>query len=324
MAEEYVGARKEIAFTKETTRGTAVDPSAGDWQPHDGIGFGPMVDKAKDMPALGRIEDTLNSAIIRAMSQGPINLRVTKDFIGHIFCMLAGQAPTTTGPVTSIYTHDWAVFNSNEHRAYTVTVKDPIRGFKKYANGMLEEANFEFSVDKIPTVVLNYMAGQEAASSATSTAYSTTYEYPFFVPQNINLYFADTVASVFSATPRPVNAINVLGKKNLLVRKDLGNVGVTDINNQRMGFGGSLGEEMTDTVFFDYALSNTKKVMGIKLDDGAGTIVKFTFPRVGFEEVKESDGNDQIIGDTVTWFSEYDTTNGMVLFHLENLVSSYA
>ena len=321
-SEPYVGARKEIALTKETTRGTATPYAAGDWQPHEGFDFAPMVEKMRDERAKGRIEQVVKSYIHKRSSEGSIPLAVTKDFIGDIMNMIFGQAPTTTGPSGSIYTHSWTVKNSNRHQSYSIHVKDPVAGMLKYALGMLNEAAFELSVDNYARVKLGMMASKEETGVAGTPSYSTDYEYPIWMPQEITYKIAANVAGLAAETARDVNSLPFTVSKNTAKRFGLGQEEPIDIINQRLAVGGSITTVYDDLELRQLAHARATRALQIKFTDST-TILTLTFPQVAFEEWNDDEDNNAYMNNTVAWFAQMDDTEGLMTATLENIISIY-
>lgn len=313
----YVGAKKEIAFSKETTIGTPVSTAAGDWQPHLNFDFKPVVEKVKDEPGLGRIEQTLDSDVVKRHSSGKVNLRLTKEFIGKVLVMIFGKAPSSSG--SGPYTHEFTIQNTNNHVSYTVTVKDPIKGVLRYPYAMLKEANFDFAPDKIPTVALGMEASKEEGTSATPS-YSTTDAY--FLPQHISVKFADSLAGLDAAEAFDVAQLQFNAMKNVDKYFNLGNEAPQNIPNQRMGFGGSVNSLYADSFLRDWAHNKVQKAMRINITNGTESI-KFEFPKVSFEEWADESDNNAYMKNSVQFFAQYDFTNGLGTAQLVNSIASY-
>ena len=81
MANEHIGARQEIAFKVETTRGTKVDPSTGEWYPHTGQGFIPQVELIPDNSGMGRIEGVNTENVAKEYSQGTVTMKLYDSFL---------------------------------------------------------------------------------------------------------------------------------------------------------------------------------------------------------------------------------------------------
>lgn len=323
--EPYVGARKEIAFTKESVRGTKATAVSGNWQPHEGFDFKPMVTKIRDEAAVGHIGDILNSHLHQISSEGSVPMRFTKDFVGHLFNMMMGQVPTTTSLGGGFYRHVWSLKNTNRHVSYTITVFDPVRGFLAYPLGIGNEFSFEFNTESIAKVALGLLAGaEEVAVGVSSTGYDTIYEYPFFMPQHITAKIADTLAGLDAASALDVEGLPLTVAKNAAKRFKLGQAQVADNINQRFGSAGTIEAVYDKDYFRALAHANVKKALGIYFDDGEGNKVEFEWPRVTFEDWSSTEDNNAWMKNSTPWFAELSTSEGMFQVAVENKVSSYA
>lgn len=311
MGTPYVGARKEIALTKESTRGTAASHAAGDWQPHLGHDYKPMVEKVKDDPAMGRIEDNIDHEVIHRSSEGPIPLRLTKDFLVDLNNLIFGAEPTPSSLGGGLYQRDYTVQNDNQHQSYTVTVKDPIAGMKRYPLGMLNTADIEFNVDAIATATLNMMGGAEEAASGTP-AYDTTYSPAFFVPTQLEIKIDDVGTTDFSSTQETFfSNLTMSVNKNTLKEWALGKEEPADVLNQRFGLGLALEQTYEDTTLRDYAHNRVKKAMQILITDGTH-YWQIQLGQVAFEDWSDTNDNNAYLKNTVAVFAERNNTNGTI------------
>lgn len=315
----YVGARKEIAFSKEAIRGTFPSVAAGDWVAHEGFTFNPMIEKVKDEQARGRIEQTSGASIIRKWGEGDVPMFLGKEFVGDAMNMVFGQAPISSGGPT--FTHNWGLLNSNQHLSYGVTVKDPIAGFKQYALSMLNEATFEFGRDDYVKLAMNHIADQEQTSSETQTSYSVTEE--FFIPQHLTLFTTDSYGNIDAAPGIKIADGSLAITKNVVQYWAHGQVNPCDIINQRTAVGGSLTLIYENTDFRDLGLNDTAKALRIRLDDGAGVVLDIDLPEVQFENWNDSEDNEAFMNNEIEFFGIRNDSDGLILAELQNEVSSY-
>lgn len=313
----YVGAIKEIAFSKETVAGTPVAHATGHWQPHETFDIKPVVVKIKDEPGMGRIEETLDSVIVQTHSSGTATVRMTKEFMGTVLNMIFGRAPTTTG--AGPFTHAYTVRNTNDHLSYTTTVKDPIKGMVRYAYTVLNEAQLTFEVDKFPMIQLQLEAGQEVSATGTP-AYSTTDEK--FLPQHVSIKVAANLAGLAAAPVLDVNKFELTAAKKVDKYFKLGSTNPDNIHNQRMGFAGTLTNLYRTSQLRDLAYSNTKQAMSVLVSNGTDS-VEFRFPRVSFEEWGDDGDNNTRLMNSVNFFPEYTSADGLATATLINAVSTY-
>lgn len=324
LPELYVGARREIGFAPETVRGTQAVPAAGMWQPHEGFDFRPLVDKVRDEAAVGHIADIINAYRHRLHSEGAVPLRFTKDFILHLAIMILGQNPVTTDIGGGKRRHVVSLKNSNNHKTYSIQVYDPVRGYLAYPLAILVDCAFELNVGAMAKATPNFYAGQEEIGNATSRQYPNTYEYPVYMPHQLSVYIADDLAGLDSAEALDVEGIPFSYGKNAAKRFSLGNIGVKDNVNQRFGAAGTIESAYYNEVFRGYAHADVHKALRIQANDGSGNLVKFDFPRVSFEDWSANPELAAYTKESVAWFAELDTTDGMAKITVENeLNASY-
>lgn len=324
--ELYVGARAEIGFGKETTRGVQAVPASGGWQPHEGFDFKPLVEKVRDEAAVGHIANVLNTYRHRLSSEGSVPMRLVKDFIGHLINQIMGQAPTTVDNGDGTYTHTWAsVVNSNRHITYTIQTYDPLRGYLAYPLAVLVDAAFELNIGGMAKVTPNYFAGEEEAGSATSRTYSDAYEYPVFMPDDIDVYIADDLSGLAAATALDLEESPFTIGKNAVKRFRLGKLGVADNVNQRFDAGGTLmaayGSGNAETLR-TLAHTDAHRAIRIQASDDDATL-KIDFAKCSFEDWSKEPSLSDYMKNGVAWFAELDTTDGLMQVELTNNIASY-
>lgn len=321
--EAYVGARREIAFTKETTRGTAAAYGAGDWQPHEDFDFMRVVEKTQDQPGLGRIEQTFRMPRIKAHSEGSVNLRLTKDFAGAIAVMEFGKdADSVTG--TDPYTHTWDdIANNNRHQTYTVHEKDPVSGWYQYPGVLPNEISYTFNRDEIIKVVLGLMGRDREPGTAGTTSY-TALEYPFYLPQQITYRLADTKSGLSSADDEFAQEITLTTAKNVAPYFTLGKLGVDDQINQRIAVTGTITRIYSgnDVTFRDLAETDTEKALQIKADDGTYSWTR-EISRCEFTNYQKNTGLDDYMTESVDFEAMLDLTDGFMSQEIVDNVASH-
>lgn len=317
----YDGSFKQVALTKETPRGTYVAPSSGDWQATLGSAteFRPVIEKAKSEMGMGHIATDLNSNIIKQYSQGSIPLAMNIEFLGHIFNMVFGQSPTTSG--TGPYTHSWTLANNNQHTTYSVTIQDPQKGGLGYSTGLANEATLEFTTDDICKATLAMIAKNETTQSVTP-AYDTD-QIDNFLPSHLTVKLADNLGGLDAASAIEVSNVSLTVAKNVDAWFVLGSKNPADIINQKMAITGTIEMLYDATTLRDLAMSDTKKALRVAGDNGDGVTFEFDIARVGFEDWSDDTDLNAFQKNTVNFYSELDMTNGLVVAELVNSVSSY-
>lgn len=302
----YVGARKEIALTKETTRGTAESHSSGDWQPHSEFDFGPKTEVVVDDAGRGRIESRSQSHVIHEWSDGSIPIYITNENTVAISELIFGGDASGSG--TSGDPYAWTLTNTNEHQAYTVHVYDPVKGYLQYPLGMADTVEMEFIHDDYVMVTLGMIAGKEESGSGSS-AYSTTED--IFRPEHITIKIADTYAGLGGASAIALQSLNLSINKNVVPFWKLGSTEPDNIINQRIEVSGDFETLYSDNTYRALGLGDGTKAMQIVADDGSKSIT-IELPRVEFENWNDAEANDSYMTETIEFNAERDDTNGLI------------
>lgn len=323
----YDGAKKEIAFTPESTRGTLAQVRAGDFQPHEGFGFGPKAEKVTDERGRGKLAKVRKTYLHREYANGDIPLAVTKDFVGHISNMIVGQVPTTTSLGGGLYSHVWAVNNSNRHISYTTHVWDPILGWLYYPLATMNTAQLDLNVDGFARAVINMEADKEVANSAKSyndaRSYSSVYEYPIFMPDEITFRIATTLAGLASAEDFDANAVPFNVNKGAEKRFKHGQKNPADIVTQMLGISGNLTSVYNNNIIRQLALTQAVRALQIKFTSGSD-YWQLQFPEVSFSEWNEDEATNEYMNNTAQWVVHDTDDNGIVVITVVNQISSYA
>ena len=307
MANEHVGARQEIAFKVETTRGTKVDPSTGEWYPHTGQGFIPQVELIPDNSGMGRIEGVNTEDIAKEYSQGTVTMRLYDSFLTPLNRMIFGQADTG-----GTYT----VANTNVHNTYTIATSDRVEGGNTYAMGMLNTCTITCNTDDYVNLSLEFIAKKETAGTLTPS-YSTTAK--LFTPDNVTFGYATNYAGLSSPTAMTVKNFQLNIEKNAVVDWALGSTEPDDIQNGRLSITGEITATFDATTYKDFAAADTAKAMQITMNNGVKSWV-LKFPSVLFQNWNRSTDLDGIVTQTFGFTANYaDETNGVMIGVLTTL-----
>jgi len=264
----YIGAKKEIALSKETTRGTLVSASAGDWIPHNGFGFSPLTEKVQRTPGMGHISTSREEEYIREYTAGSLPMDLSVEVAGDVANLIMGQAPDSDTPAGDYYVHAWTLANNNEHVSYTASVVDPIYGDWRAARTMLNTAALSIVPDAYVTCDLDLMA-QKAADTTLSPSYSTTNE--FYKPQQVVVKFADAYGDLDAASETQLTNFNITINKNCDYVWVSGDTEPKDIVNQRIEVTGDFELPYESSTFRALGLGDGIKAMQMTLTHGSYT-----------------------------------------------------
>ena len=304
MANEHIGALREIAFSVESSRGTATTPSSGDWIPHTGQGFKPVAEKVVDNSGMGVIAGRNRADISKEYAQGTIGMRLYDNFLTTVNTLMMGAAGTTVGDVTT-----YTLANNNSHKSFTITTTDPVAGDEKYAMGMLNSITLAATTDEYVTLSLDMIA-KKAASATVTPGYSTT-ALPFS-PDEITIAYADDFAGLSSPTTISAKNINLTVEKNVELDWVVGDTEPADIHNQRFLISGDLTLMFDTTTYREFALADTTKAIVITMTN-SNWKWEIKLPSVDFSDFDVSTDLDGYVTQTFGIFADYtDQTNGFV------------
>jgi hypothetical protein len=270
-----------------------------------------MTSNVKDESIVGSIVKTNSSRVIRKWGEGAVPLNITKVFLGDIFNMIFGQVPTSSGPDgNGNYTHVWTLKDASNHLAYSIATKKPINGFKRFIQALLNDVSFEFPVDGIAKATLNMLSKGEDAGKVGVTSYDTTYEFPYFIPEELNVYFGPSngdLASLEGIDRREVSNFTLNVQKNAKIDWGYGST-PKNISNTVFDAGMTIEETFENDDLKTWAETNVKKPMRIELIGSDDFKAQIDIAQVGFETWEEKDvAKDGIVKVGVGIFLEMDT-----------------
>lgn len=320
MGDIYVGARREIALVKESTRGTAESISAGSAIPHKGYDFMPKKESVERVPGIGHIAHKRETELVKEFCQGGIPIDLTAEKAGDIANMVMGQAPDSSSDEGGgYYLHTWSLFNSNQHLAYTVGVKDPQYGTFRAARGMLNQLSLSVSPDDYVQAVIDLMA-DKAADNTFTPSYLSSDE--FYKPQQVEVKFASSYAGLGAASETLLENFNMTINKNTAFVWVAGQTNPKDIVNQRISITGDFELPYEDTTFRTLALGDGVKAMRITITHGS-YYIQFDFPLVDFGEWTDEPDLEAYIKEGIEWSANYDSTNGLIIMKVKDTSSSH-
>jgi len=322
---KYTGSRREIAFTKETIRLTAVAHSAGDWLANTGFGFKPAVNKAEDRSAKGLITTLRQKHKVQQYAEGDANFNATIKNIGTFFCMLFGAVPSSSG-ASDVYTHSYTLDNdNNSHLTYTTHTIIPNQGVEKYAGTMLDEMEMTVVPDDYIKVKLGLKA-LAAVAGTGSSSYNTLANDPIIVPYNATIKLASDYSGLGAADAVAFASLKLNFKKNVDFDWKIGDDDPGDLWNGNFDAEGEIKivhDEAIAETLRGYSIGDTTQALQIVVSDGTYGFT-LEFPTVLFENYDPETALDAAGVLTLKFeATDADATNGIVKGEVINNVASY-
>lgn len=321
-----IGRLRKVGIAKETVKGTGVVPSY--WLPVTASDMSPMVETMQKEGAIGRIEDSYDSDIVKKHNEPSIEGYVTDKGVGLLLLSALGSVSSAAkiAPNTSVYDHTFSVLNSNEHPALTLSFKDDnIAKWVPYC--MLSSLELNAVVGDYLKYAASFV-GKFEANQALTPSFT---EENIFVARHITVKIADSVATLGAASALNLQEIRLNINKNVEPIFSFGSNEPSFINNKQLELTGSFNAIESDTTWRDLFTANTEKVMQITITNSDVTIgtsanpgIVVTLNRVKFNPYSEDIGLADMIKETVEFKAQYDVADAQSIgVVLTNLVTSY-
>ncbi len=182
-----------IARESDSTKGTAVAASTGQWVSCDSAVLTREVEQIKDESGAGRVESGLRHFKTKEWSTLKFSAPVKTDWLGHVLTGLLGTVSSAT--VLAAQEHTLSVLNSAEVPCYTFFMIDSIDPVKA-SYGTFTKLTLKCTAGGVLTAEVEAMA--KACVTATGTpAFST--DYPLLGTHGA-LKFASAISGLTGAS----------------------------------------------------------------------------------------------------------------------------
>ena len=311
---------REVALTKEATRGTADGPDSGDFLYHQQHTIKPVVDKIYHNGVNGKISAVHGSAITNERTEGQIPFTLETNNMYLIGEAITGQDPVTTG--ANPYTHAYALATgSNIHNSFTVSYTDPTTGDQQAPNGMINTMTMSVTPDAYPLVTFEVIAGKSVADTHTPSYIASP---SFFVPSQLVFKTAANYAGLGAASAIEITSLNLNVSKNAEGFMVNGSTEYSEIHNKDIDIRGDIELIYDTTTFRGYDLANTERAISIALSNGTHSIT-IELPVVSFEVWEDVSGENSIVRQRIAFIAnDKDATNGFVKVSVVDNVASHA
>ena len=323
----HIGRRVSIGIAKETTRATYALPSyflpKMDYSVEDRINF--VVDDS----SVAVIQDAQGQDITTRYSEGNISGRLSSTTFGLWLLATLGTESATTLVQTGVYDHVFIVNQSASHQSLSISLTGPNESTGiSYALCMVEQMDIEMEVNKYSTYKVSWR-GNTKGTSASTASFLTTENA--FLPQHAVIKIATNLAGLTASTAIVVNKAMISIKKNLEDDFVLGSLSASDRNNKQFVVEGSFELVYNDRSYIDTILlgdlQRALRFSAINTDVTIGAssnpTLTIDLAKVKLQEVSRSNGNDDIIKQTVKFKAYYSLADAiMISATLRNTVTT--
>lgn len=319
----HIGRLSAIGLGKETTPGTAVEPTT--WIPVESAEVAPIIKTVEDNSGYGVIDKIADVQAVENTSETSISGIVRANSIGHLFLGVLGKTAKPTKVEDGVYKHAFTLENSNCPLTYTITEDTPV-GAKQAPYSVIDSIDIEAKVGDYVRFTVKYMGGTVVRTTDKTPNY--TNELPFMASGFV-VKMADNIAGLDAAPIVSAQSFKITINKNLETFMKLGSLNVDSIHNTVFEVKGDMEMVYNSDNYMQMAIDGSKKALRVTCESGAkiGATKKAEFgielPRVALSEWKKSGDADKIITQTLGFVGTFDTATAKTLsMWLQNAIAT--
>lgn len=292
---------QNVGIAYEATKGTKV--AATGWIPKISGYIKPVVTTLRNENTYWVIDEVYDAQPIKEHTEANLE-GILSDRIAGYFLLWALWSSSVTGSWP--YTHAFTVLNNNAHPTFTLWGKDDVKSFSS-AYSMVSEFGISAVIGEYVNFTASFMWKKLVSESAPTVTYSCT-ENPFRA-RDVKVYFSDTEGSWGDAIP--VTSLNLTIAKNLYDHQTLGSLDIDSIHNQQLNVSGDMELLYEADTYLWFVRAWTKKFTKIEIvntDVAGDPTMTFILGKTAFETRDQTDGNNDIVKQTVWFVGAYNCT----------------
>lgn len=314
-----LGETVQLGIGAETTRGTAVAPTA--WIPaRTPTGIVVVQDWVDVKEVKGTGVSLQGKEIAQTRAEGDIEFNVRNVTIGHILKSLLGTATPVTalGATTHTFTR---LTGSAQFPALTLALQQPGQQSYEYAMGTVNQLEISSTQDDLVVATASFVAKSEAAHASYTPSYSSSDVY--FRNQDVTVKFASTVAGLDAASAVCIKDLKLTLSNNVKPTQCLGSTSPTDVLTGPLEISGSFMTNFDGVAnYYDLFRAGTTQAMRITMerDDLAvlGTSalypkIEITISKIVMDKYTPDRKLDDIVSESIDFVGVYDTTSSSAI-----------
>lgn len=309
----HIGRMNAIGIAKETTPGTAVDPTV--WIPVESAEVMPVIKTVEDTSGYGIIDQIADVQTVENTSETTISGIARSESIGHILLATLGESVAPTTVETGVYKHVFNRLNSNCPITHTITEDTPA-GAKQAPYSVIDSIDIEAKVGDYVRYSVKYVGGQVVTVLDKTPSYS---QEDIFLASGVSVKMADDVAGIAAASDIRAQSYKMTIEKSPEMLMALGSTNVDSIHNTVFTVKGDMELKYDTDTYMNIVVSGAKKAIQFVASSGAligatkkaeiGAIV----PRVALSEWKKSSDADKIVTQTVGFVGTFSVAEAKTL-----------
>lgn len=322
-----LGRQVSYGIGKETTPGTPV--SATDWLKQLSFELNPMSETSPNTSALGVVEKTNSSTVLRRHTEGSFEAKLTDNTGGLILLGAMGSVSTAPNADGSglVYDHTFNINQNINGQSFTLVRKDEV-GTRRHSLARFGEWSLTMELDNYIRYTAAILA-KKAESTTASPAYTEENE---FVPKHMNIRSAATAAGLGAASDiATVESFTLTCNPNLEADWQSGSGDPYGFSSRGYDLTFEITKRYVNSTYEDAYNAGTElawRVTTENTDVTLGTAARpklvFTAPKVNITDYARSEDVDAPVTETFTGTIHFSVSDAYALRAvLTNLRTSY-
>lgn len=309
----HIGRMSAIGLAKETTPGTAVDPTV--WIPVESAEVSPVIETVEDESGFGIIDRVAEVATVENTSETSLEGVVRAGTIGHLIMATLGTSASPILVETGVYKHTFSRLNSNCPLTYTITEDTPV-GAKQAPYSAIDEIEISGEAGDYVKFSVKYVGGQIVTVADKTPAFTSE---DGFLASGMSVKMGADVATIDAQPTLKLKSFKVTIAKGIEKQMELGSTNISSINNTVMDVTGDMELVYDSDSMMSMVVNGDKKVIKMKAES-AGLIgstkkaeIGALLPRVAFSEWSKSSDANSIITQTVGFTGTFSVAEAKTL-----------
>lgn len=309
----YIGRLINVGLSKESTRGTAA--AAWLFVAKTDFSFKEMAETIADESSIGTIVDSRDVKVIKKSWSGDLSGVVSINEFGYALLSTLGSV-TTSPASTGAYEHTFELNESNAIQSLTISINDPVEWDKAYPLACLDSLTINAEEGAYLTYTATFMSKPWESATHTVT-YAADYQ---LLARNSVFKVAANAAWLDAASGVCIKSFEITFTKNLEADYCVWSITPRDFINKQFSVEGSFTAVYAATTYKDYQLAGTKRAIRFEVVDSNTTIgatdnptLSIDLPLVAFTEWDKTQGNNEVVIETLTFKGLYSIADGAVV-----------
>ena len=322
---KFISNLASIGFAIESSRGVA-EASADLFVAPISMSVNDVAEKVIDEGNIGVLTEGVGDNTILKKAEASIEAKVTDQGIGHFLKCALGSVATGSA-VDGVYPHVFDFANNSTHPTMSIFKYDPVQSYI-YAYGVMSsfELNAQLGQYLLMTAEFIAKAGAEGTVTPAHTSENA------FLPQHMEVKFADTQAGLDGATAVCANSVSLTIDKGIITDQCLGSDVYADIQNGKVKISGTIEMAYQAKTRHDKFVNDTVQAVRIKAVNSGVTIgsgsgnpeLEIDLHRAKIQTVNVEYPSGELAKQTIEFSAYYDiSASKLITATLKNTKTSY-